>query len=122
MGGLMLAASLAVSLRGVDATGDVLREESSRRALALAHSCAEEAIVRVRMDPSYGGPDRVLVDGADACDIIAVRGSGASDRIVESMAIVNGYVKRVEVDLAEIVPSLSIRSWHEVVHFSSDPV
>lgn len=111
---LFLLIGIGISLGGVDAARMAFGEEASRAAKLLADSCAEEALVRLKANLGYTGNETIMVNGQDACAILAVTGVGNTDRTVRAEASVAGYVRRIEVDVARVNPALVIRSWRLV--------
>lgn len=113
-GALMLLIGVGSSLRGIDTLNAVSGEESSLRALLLGDACAEEALMRLKGDLAYSGNETIIVGGGETCRIFSLSGVGNVDRLVTTQGIVNNYVRNVRVDIAQVNPSLTIRTWTTV--------
>lgn len=114
---LLLVAGLGTSLRGIDTTETALSDTLSLQARHLADACAEEALMKLKSNFNYTGNEIIIVEGADACTIVSVSGTGNTNRVIRSEAYVNGYKKKIVVDVASVTPSPVIRSWLEVGDF-----
>ena len=114
---LMLMVAIGLSLRSVSDLELSSAGESAARARALANACAEEAIVKLKGNLSYLGNETIIVDGGDSCTIVAVLGSGNTNRTIETQAVVNTYVKKIQVIILLLRPTLTISSWAEVPDF-----
>lgn len=113
-GALMLLVGVGSSLRGIDTLSAVSGEESSLRALFLGDACAEEAIMRLKGDLAYGGNETIIVGGGETCRILPLSGAGNIDRVITAQGVVNNYVRNVRVDIAQVNPSIMIRTWASV--------
>lgn len=113
LGALLLIIGLGSSLRGISAGEASLGVELSSEALLLADACAEEAIIRLRSDFGYAGGETILIGGSDPCTVVSVSGSGATDRSVIAEADVNGWKRRVHVQISSLSPVLTVLSWSE---------
>ncbi len=82
---------------------------------ALVSSCVEEAVHRLKLDPSYAGGTVPL--GADSCTA-AVSGSGSS-RTISATATSGGYTKTVSAtatlrqNAAASASGWSVTAWQE---------
>jgi hypothetical protein len=113
-GALLLLVGVGSALRGVDALRGVSGEESSLRAELLADACAEEALMKLKANLSYSGNETIIVEGGATCSILPLSGSGNLDRLFRTQATWNSYVRNVHVDVAEVNPRLTVRSWATV--------
>lgn len=113
-GALMLLVGVGSSLRGIDALNAVSGEESSLRAVLLADACAEESLMRLKADLAYSGNETIIVGGGETCRILSLLGAGNVNRVITTQGIHNNYVRNVRVDIAEVNPSLQIRTWATV--------
>jgi hypothetical protein len=110
-GALMLLIGVGSSLRGIDTLNAVSGEESSFRAVLLGDACAEEALLRLKGDLAYSGNETIIVGGGETCRILPLSGTGNIDRVITTQGIDNNYVRNVRVDIAQVNPSLQIRTW-----------
>lgn len=91
--------------------------EFSLLALGLANSCAEEALNKLKNDLDYYVGESVTI-GDYSCDILELDRTDTT-RVIKARASVNGYTKRVqiEVNIYEY-PLLEIMDWRMVSDFS----
>jgi hypothetical protein len=110
-GALLLLIGVGSALRGVDALNEAAALESSFRAESAADSCAEEAILKLKANFGYAGNELIIVEGNTTCSILAIGGSGNTDRTIDTKAGDGQYIRNVHVDIASLTPLLQIRSW-----------
>ncbi len=116
-----IASTTAVSLvlLGLASELTSLSVTQSAQAQELARTCVERALRSLRADLSYGDDESfTLTDGN--CTI-EVGGSGNNDRTLCATGTSADVVRRLEVDVARIYPSVLIDSWTEVEAFSLCP-
>jgi hypothetical protein len=91
--------------------------EFSTRALGLANSCAEVALNELKNDLAYTGDETVTV-GAYSCDILELDSTDMA-KVIKTVGIVNGYTKRVQIEVDTFAhPYLEIIDWRVVSTFS----
>lgn len=91
--------------------------ERSQRAFLLAQDCADRGLLELFRDNAYvGGETLTTSDGG--CSILLVGGSGNENRTLCTEGISGGAVRRLEIILQRILPSVQILSWQEVSHIS----
>lgn len=117
IGAMVLVISIGVALRSVDEAYMSLGEQEAGRAIALANLCAEQALMKLKNDSNYSGNESIIVEG-ESCDILAVDGTGNSNRTVRSKSTVSGFTKKVKVEVLQINPEMQINSWEEVSDFN----
>ena len=92
--------------------------EFSTRALGLANSCAEEALNKLKNDLGYNGNEVINV-GTYTCDIMEFDSTDMT-KVIKTKGEVNGYVKRVQIEVSVLDhPYLDIIDWRIVSDFSS---
>lgn len=111
---LILLIGVGSTLRGIDAANGASGEESALRAELLADACAEEALMKLKANLDYGGNETIIVDGGATCTILPLSGSGNLDRVVDTRASDNDYVRKVRVRVLRVNPTLSIDSWETI--------
>lgn len=89
---------------------------ASRQARALADACAEYALSELRQSTSYTGSETLLL-GNGTCEVGAIGGSGNTNRTVQTTGTVGAVVRRVEVEVAVVSPTMTLTSWQEVASF-----
>ncbi len=83
--------------------------EQGEMALRIAESGAENALLRLVRNPSYGGGETLTIDGGSA----TVNVSGSTPIIVESAGTSGDFTRVVEVQAHFENTILRIDSWRE---------
>jgi len=96
---------------------DVVTLRDGSKALALARSCAERAIVKLRTDLAYAGNEDLTI-GETTCHIGVIGGAGAWSRTICATGSTGDSVRRIEISLASVLPNVLIQSWREVPDFT----
>lgn len=116
IGAVILVISIGVASRSISETQMSFSEQQSHKALALANLCAEHALLKLGKSLDYTGGELITVD-EESCDVLAVQGSGSANRTIKAQSIVSGYIKKVKVEVLEVLPVIQIASWEEVADF-----
>lgn len=95
-----------------------IKEESAERALAAATACAEHALLALGNSLAYPG-NEVLSVSEDDCQILPVFGSGNTNRIIYTTSTVLGVTRKLQINIDEVQPSMSILAWREVLSFTT---
>jgi hypothetical protein len=90
--------------------------QQSARARQLAQTCAEEALWQLQQDTAYAAGGTLTV-GADSCSIVAITGTGGSNRVINASGTVGSVVRRVQVTVTTVANPPVIASWQEVADF-----
>ncbi|MDD4287056.1 MAG: hypothetical protein PHO20_00505 [Candidatus Peribacteraceae bacterium] len=90
----------------------------SEQARLLAQTCAERALRALWEDTSYTGVEELTFDEGQ-CDILRVGGSGNDGRSVCAEGRVGPTVRRYEILLERILPSIRVSVWREVEQFAA---
>lgn len=109
-GTVALGISINVALRGISELDMSFAGSQSRKALAIADSCAEEALLRLQEDATYGGG--VLGIGDGSCTIITR--SDDAERIIDIAATVDRWTRRARVRVNVTGARLRILSWEQI--------
>jgi hypothetical protein len=112
-----LLIGIGLSIRGIGETQMSLVSEQTARAQLAAHACAERALMELKNALTYAGNETVTLADGTTCRILAVQGSGASNRVVQATSTVSGVTRKVQVNVASVNPTMSISSWADVVDF-----
>lgn len=117
-----IAATTAVSLvlLGLAAGQTGLTVAQSAQALANASTCAERTLRSLRLDPTYAGDETATLDRG-TCTVLPVGGWGNEHRVLCMEGGVQNIVRRLEIELDEVFPSVKVRSWKEVESFTLCP-
>jgi len=92
--------------------------ENSGKGFELAMTCAEHALLELFEDFTYAG-DETIESGADKCSILPVSGVGYEDRTVCVESESGNTVRRFEIILERVLPSVQVETWQEVEIFTS---
>lgn len=87
-------------------------QEQSFQAKTLADACIEEALQQIKDSIPFAG-NGTLTLGQGSC-AYTVTNNGAQNRSVVSTGTVETVVRKVNVALDKISPSINITSWQEV--------
>lgn len=106
---LITLTTVAVSL-AFSTTQDTTTHTLGERALTIAESGAENAILRLIRDPSYTGDSNFAI-GPGAANISV---SGTMPYIITSVGTVGNMVRTVQVEVDSVSGQLSVISWQEI--------
>ena len=109
-----VAAAISLILLGLGSSRTSFTFEQSNQAKALANTCAEEALNRLRLDINYSGNETINL-GQGACFINSIIING-SQRTIQVEGTVAAVVRRLRI-LAQVQPSMQIISWQELAEF-----
>lgn len=112
IGAISTAVAVALILFGLGAFQSSAILTQSDQARALADSCAEEGLYRVKLSENFSGSGS-LVDQFGSCEYSVLNLGGAS-RLVAATGTVQSVVRKVRVILDQINPRIRISSWQEV--------
>lgn len=110
--GGVVAGSLILLGLGFSKTSLAL--DQSNQAKALANTCAEEALLKLKQNLSYTGNETITL-ASGTCQIQDVKGAGPN-RIIQTTGTVGAIIRKVEVKV-KISPSFTLSSWLEVSDF-----
>ena len=113
----MIGVTIATSglLLGVSSSQSNLIVIQETEARALAHSCAEEGLERIRQDTEFTGSGNLIL-GNGSCSYL-VTDLGGDNRRVTSEASVGTIIQRVDVSINQLLPTIEVTSWQEVQDF-----
>lgn len=117
IGAVILTISIGLSLRSIGETNMALNEELSNRAAALSNACAEDALLKLKTNLSYAGGETIAVQSGLDCQILAVLGSGNTNRAIQTQSTVSGYTAKSQVIVSQVRPVTIISSWEKVSDF-----
>lgn len=90
---------------------NVLSSEAKERSLALAEACAEKALLKFSLDPSYSGNEIIVVSGPETCNILPVTAEG-DKRIIMTRGEFYNTVSKIKVVIS--ASPVTLVSWEEV--------
>lgn len=120
VGIVVMSISLSLMLLGWAAEQNGVTLERAAQAYGNAQACAEQALLSLRMDSGYAGSEQVTF-AQGTCAIAPVCVTGDDDRIVQVTGVSGESTRRLEIDIAQLLPETQVRSWTEVTSFTPCP-
>ena len=107
---LLLGIAGALSFSMYFARFNVFDSFTKERSRALAESCADTALLKLRQSGSYSGNETVTINGTETCTILPFEISGPQ-KIIKTTATVLEITTNIKVTVSGTVPMLV--SWEE---------
>lgn len=107
---VMVTASLLISTENLQANG---RVRTALEAKALAESCGEIALNKLKINTSYTGNESITLSFG-SCQIQTITGAGNTNRTIQTLATKDGITKRLTIVVQTVNPTTIITSWQEV--------
>ncbi len=117
VGAIAVATLSSLLMIGVGSMQIGLTVQQSEQARWLAQTCADRALRALWEDTAYAGSEELSFDEG-SCDILRVGGSGNENRAVCAEGRVGSTVRRYEILLARVLPSIQVSAWREVDQFT----
>jgi type II secretory pathway pseudopilin PulG len=114
--GTTLLIAISASLFGISESGMGLQKSQSSRAFYLASLCAEDALMKLKVDLKYLGNETLIVDNG-SCTILPVKGGGNYNRVVRTTGTIYNQTRKIEINIEQVDPKMIISSWQEVADF-----
>jgi len=111
------ATASSLMLLGWAAEQNGLLLVQTNQAYEYAQTCMERTLYELRTDLSHAG-DKTITFTYGSCQIELVGGDGNENRTICITGYSGDSVRRLEMSIARIYPSVRIRSWQEVAEFS----
>ncbi len=118
IGAIALATLSSLLLIGIGSLQIGFTVRQSEQARSLAQTCAERALRALWDDTGYVGVEALNFDEGE-CDILRMGGSGNENRSVCAEGRVGATVRRYEILLSRVLPSVEVSAWREVDQFSA---
>ena len=118
IGVVAMAAMTSLLLISIGIARSGLALQQSVQASALAHTCAERALLSLWKDSGYSG-NEALVFAEGECDVLRTNGTGNENRSVCIEGRTGETVRRFEILIGRVLPSIQITSWREVDNFTA---
>lgn len=120
IGVIATATATSLLLLGWAAEQNGLLVMQSNQAFEYAQTCMEQTLLELKKDNTYAGDRTVAFTTGltGTCDIELIAGVGNENRSVCVTGYSGDSVRRLEINIARIYPSLRINSWQEVTDFS----
>ena len=110
-----LAVGVSLILWGTGFTKTSLALKQSHQAKALADACAEEALQQIQDSNSFTGTVMVTL-GQGNCTYTVVN-LGAGNRTVTASGTVGTTVRKIQISIDQVNPTVNVTSWQEGVSF-----
>lgn len=81
----------------------------------LANACVEVALQEIRNNTSYSGSDVVSINDIECSYTVTIPSNG--NREITASSTYNNVVKKIEVLVSQVDPTIIISSWQEVADF-----
>ena len=109
-----IAIAISVILLGLGLSRTSFAYEQSNQAKALANACAEEGLEQIRDSVFFTGTGN-LAFGQGTC-MYTVTTQGGQNRTIASIGTVGTIVRKAQVIISAINPSIVLSSWQEVAN------
>lgn len=116
-GAVGLAVGVSLILLGLAYSKSGLAFQQSNQAKALANACAEEALEQINLLNSYTATNVSLTMGQGSC-LYTVANTGGTTRKITTSGTVATIVRKNQITLSALSPSIIISSWQEVADFN----
>ena len=117
IGVMATATATSLMLLGWAAEQNGFLIERAGQADEYAKACIERTFLRLRTEPTYAGGETVTFPKG-SCVIHPVAGDGVNDRRVCVEGRSGNTVKRLQVAVSQLFPSIKTSSFAEVVAFT----
>lgn len=117
IGVIASATAASLMLLGWAAEQNGLLLVQSTQAYEYAQTCAERTLRELRSDLGYAGNVTVTFERG-SCQIHSIGGSANENRHICITGLSGDAVRRVQVDVAALFPSVRVRTWEEVSSFT----
>lgn len=115
VGAIGTAVVTTLLLLGLSSSRTSFSYEQQEQAQGLADACTEDALQEIRDNTSYVGSGGFSA-GQGSCTF-TVTSQGGENRTIEATGTVDTVVRKVEVVISAINPTITISSWQNVADF-----
>jgi len=116
MGAVGLTVGVSLILLGLADSRTNFALEQSNQAKALANACTEEALQQIRDSAPFTGTSSLIL-GYGTCSY-AVTNTGGTSRKITASGTVGTVIRKNQITISAINPSILISSWQEVADFN----
>lgn len=106
---------ISLILLGIGSSKTTIVIEQSYEAKALADLCTEEALEQIRLATAFTGTASIDI-GTGNCEY-TIANTGGENRTIQSTGTKGTVIRKVEVSINQINPTIEIVSYKEVVDF-----
>jgi hypothetical protein len=110
---IMSIVTVFLLIISTDSVNSVGVSENSLKANQLAHSCAEIALGKLKINIFYTGNETISYGTNMSCFINTITGSGNLNRTIITTGTVKNAVRKSQVVVSVLNPSTVITSWQE---------
>jgi len=118
IGAIALATLSSLLMIGIGSMQIGFTVRQSEQARSLAQTCAERGLRSLWEDTGYVGTEALNFDEGE-CDILRIGGSGNENRSLCAEGRVGPTVRRYEILLGRVLPSIEVSAWREVEQFTA---
>lgn len=111
--GMTITTSLL--LLGVENNQTGIVQQQSNQSKVLADACIEEALQQISDSTPFTGTDTISL-GQGSCTY-TVTSQGGQNRTITATGTVDDVIRKTEVIIDKITPSISVVLWQEVADF-----
>ena len=114
-GAIAVAVASSVLFGASEFSALALSGQRSYQARALAEACANEALLAIHDDTGFSGSGGFSL-GQGTC-VYTVSITGLSSREIQVSGTVGTVVKRLEISIDDLSPTINVSEWQEVADF-----
>lgn len=112
VGAVGVAITTSLILLGLGSSRTSFAVEQSNQAKALVNACAETALMKIADSVPYTGSDTLTL-GQGTCGY-EVTSQGGQNRTIIASSTVGTIIRKVNIVINKISPSIQVVSWQEV--------
>ncbi len=112
VGAVGAAIATSLILLGIGSSRSSFAVEQSNQAKGLVNACVEEALEQIRSSTPYTGSGN-LSFGQGGCSYV-VTSQGGENRIIAASSTVGTIVRKGQVVINQINPTIGVVSWQEL--------
>ena len=109
---IALLISLGFALLGISEMDMGFKKTQSSQAYFLANLCAEQALMKLKEDINYQGPETINIDNSN-CQILQIEGQW----IIKTIGNAQNNIKKMRISVSRVNTKIIIDSWQEVADF-----
>ena len=109
---IALLISLGFGLLSISEMDMGFKKTQSSQAYFLANLCAEQALMELKEDINYQGPETINIDNGN-CQILQIEGQW----IIKTIGNTKNDVKKMRISVSQVNPQMIVDSWQEVADF-----
>ena len=116
---VLFVSAIALSVLGsymllsITAVQNGITFQESSQTLEYANTCAERGLMNLLLDSNYVGSENFTFDNG-GCAILRTGGFGNENRTLCTEGESGSHVRRMEIVIKRLLPSIQIYSWQEV--------